>query len=219
MKDINILYIEDDLLTAENMVEFLTDEKFKVTHTDNTVDAIALVKNYSFDIILLDLRLKDYDGFEFLKSLKGTKSLPVIVISALNDTNIKVKAFRYGASDFMVKPIDLLELEARIWAILGRFSEIGVVDKPLVFSQKDNNIYHKDKIIDFTPIEYEIFEILLKNRNNTVTRELLMSCISSLGSHRTLDYHIKNIRKKIGDSAKSPEHLKTIYGSGYKLIF
>ena len=219
MKDINILYIEDDLLTAETVMEFLTDEEFKVTHTDSIVDAIALVKNYSFDIVLLDLRLQDYDGFEFLKSIKGAKSIPIIVISALNDTKIKVKAFRYGASDFMVKPIDLLELEARIWAVLGRTSDIKSADDIMTFSKKDKNIYHKDNIIDLTPIEYEIFEVLLKNRNNTVTRDLLINSISSISSHRTLDYHIKNIREKIGDSAKSPEYLKTVYGVGYKLIF
>jgi len=218
MKDVKVLYIEDDLFTAENIIAFLEDEKFVVSHTDSIVNALALIKVNSFDIVLLDLKLQDYDGFEFLKGLKKNH-IPVIVISALNETSIKVKAFRYGASDYMVKPIDLMELEARMWVVMGRHTTIPMEDEKDLFYIKDDNIYYHDKLLELTPIEYELMKFLIKNKNNTVSRESLVKNISTISSHRTLDYHIKNIRSKIQDDSKSPKYLKTIYGVGYKLVF
>jgi len=219
LKKIKILYVEDELFTAEQMMDFLEDEGFDIVHVDSIVDALATVKAYSFDIVLLDLNLGDYGGFEFLKNTKNSKKLPVIVISALNDTSTKVQAFRYGASDYMVKPVDLLELEARIWAVLGRFSEIEDDSfKKEIFYKKDNHIYYKDKSLDFTPIEYEIFDLLLRHKNTALKRERILDDISSIGTPRTLDYHIKNIRSKIEDDSKNPKYLKTVYGVGYKLV-
>jgi len=218
LKKIKILYVEDELSTAESMVDFLEDEGFEVVHVEGVVDALAMKKAYSFDIVLLDLNLQDYQGFEFLKNIKNRKKLPIIVVSAISDVATKVQAFRYGASDYMVKPIDLLELEARIWAVLGRFSMIEDLDVSETFYQKDDHIYHNNKMIDFTPIEYEIFSLLLKNKNNTLKREYILDQVSTLSNPRTLDYHIKNIRTKIEDNGKNPKHLKTVYGVGYKLV-
>ena len=169
-------------------------------------------------MILLDLNLPDFSGFEVLKK-RNNERIPTIVMSALNEVNIKVKAFRYGAIDYMVKPINLLELEARIWAHLGKFDEMDKSKENKLFYIKDRHVYHDEKIIDFTSIEFEIFEILLKNKNQTISRERLAHALSSLTSHRTLDYHINNIRKKINDNVKPSRYLKTEYGLGYKLIF
>jgi len=220
LKKIKILYIEDELFTAEQMVDFLEDEGFRVFHVDSVVDALAMVKTQTFDIALLDLNLGDYVGFEFLKNLKLSKKLPVIVLSALSDTATKVQAFRYGASDYMVKPVDLLELEARIWAVLGRFSEIDDKDdKREIFYKQDEQIYKYDEIIDLTPTEYDIFDLLLSHKNQTLKRESILEHISGIGNHRSLDYHIKNIRSKIEEDPKNPKYLKTVYGVGYKLVF
>ncbi len=220
MEQINILYIEDDLTAAKYVVEFLEEYGFRVQHTDSIASGISYVKTCKFDLILLDLHLPDFDGFELLKNCNKNHAIPIIVISAISNTSTKIKAFRYGAIDYMVKPIDLLELEARIWVHLGKFSAIGEEEKKKeLFYIENGAIYLKDKIIDFTPIEFEIFEILLKNRNRTISRERLANALSSLTSHRTLDYHIKNIRKKIGDESKNPTYLKTEYGMGYKLVF
>jgi DNA-binding response OmpR family regulator len=218
MSLIRILYIEDDLTTAKYLTEFLQEYGFDVVHTDTITSALSFLNQIEFDLILLDLNLPDFDGFELLKSENFT-TLPIIVISALNDTNTKVKAFRYGASDYMVKPIDLLELEARIWSHLKKYGKIEKIkDNSEVFYIKNNHAYFQDKIIDFTPVELDIFKILLKNKNQTISRERLTDALSSISSHRTLDYHMKNIRTKINDNSKTPKYLKTEYGVGYKLI-
>ncbi len=220
MNRVKILYIEDDMTAAKYIVEFLTGYGFEVEHTDSISSGISFLNQKEFDLLLLDLDLPDFDGFELLKSDESS-SLPIIVISAIADTTTKIRAFRYGANDYMVKPIDLLELEARIWAHLSRCSKVCVPkkdkDKRDIFRIKNSQLYFQTKAIDLTPIEFEIFQILLKNKNKTVTREILTETLSSVSSHRALDYHIKNIRSKIEKESKNPRYLKTQYGVGYKL--
>ena len=220
MDRVKILYVEDDLTAAQYLTEFLEEYGFEVKHTDSLSSALSFLNMEPFDLVLLDLALPDFDGFELFKSANDSK-IPVIVISAFSDTNTKVKAFRYGACDYLVKPIDLVELEARIWAHLRHFGKAtGNEEKeqPL-FCIEDNQVRFQNQIIDFTPVEFEIFSILLQNKNRTITRERLTEALSSVSSHRTLDYHIKNIRSKIEDDSKNPKYLKTEYGIGYKLVF
>ena len=217
MEENRILFIEDDLTAARYIVEFLEEYGFSITHTDSVASGISYLKNDRFDLILLDLNLPDFSGFELLKQCE--KRLPVIVISALSNTATKIKAFRYGAIDYMVKPVDLLELEARIWVHLGKFDQKTETKNRSFFRIENGTAYMQDEALDLTPVEFEIFEQLLKNRNRAVSRERLAAALSTLTSHRTLDYHIKNIRTKLKDSGKSPRYLKTEYGIGYKLVF
>jgi DNA-binding response OmpR family regulator len=144
--------------------------------------------------------------------------MPIIVTSAYSDTRSKVSAFNYGASDYIVKPLDLEELEARIWVQLGKSSKIQTKNEKSLFQIKESSIQFKETIINLTTIEFEILSQLIKNINQTVTRDELISSLSSLSSHRSLDNHIKNIRKKIGDNGNNAQYLKTEYGVGYKLL-
>ncbi len=214
---VKVLYIEDDMTTAKFIVDFLHEYGFSVEHTDTITMALSYLNQNEFDIILLDLNLPDFSGFELLKTA-NIAQIPIMVISALNDTHTKVQAFRYGASDYMVKPIDLLEMEARIWAHLR---QRGLISKPKqkdIFEIKNNQLYLNNNIIDLTPTEFNIFGMLLKNKNRVLSREKLYAALSSISSPRTLDYHIKNIREKIEQDPKNPKYLKMEYGVGYKLI-
>ncbi len=217
MNLIKVLYIEDDMTTAKFVVEFLEEYGFSVEHTDSITMALSFLNQNEFNLILLDLNLPDFSGFELLKTA-NIAQIPIIVISALNDTHTKVQAFRYGASDYMVKPIDLLEMEARIWAHLR---QRGIMARPKekdIFDIKNNQLYMNETIIDLTPTEFSIFQMLLKNKNRVLSREKLYEALSSISSPRTLDYHIKNIREKIEKEPKNPKYLKMEYGVGYKLI-
>ena len=218
MKKIKILLIEDDMLSAKYIHDFLTDCDFEVKHIDNVTDGIASIKQINYDLLLLDLNLPDFSGLELLRNIKNRYSLPIIVTSAYNETKTKVQAFRYGASDYVVKPIDLEELEARIWSLLGRFSELDAEIDAQIFTIKDNFILFNNEMLDLTAIEFDILSTLIQNQNQTISRESLADSLSSISSHRSLDHHIKNIRKKINDDANKPKYLKTEYGVGYKLI-
>ena len=214
---VKVLYIEDDMTTAKFVVEFLEEYGFSVEHTDSITMALSFLNQNEFHLILLDLNLPDFSGFELLKTA-NISQIPIIVISALNDTHTKVQAFRYGASDYMVKPIDLLEMEARIWAHLRQRGFMSRPKEKDIFDIKNNQFYMDGTIIDLTPTEFSIFQMLLKNKNRVLPREKLYEALSSISSPRTLDYHIKNIREKIEKEPKNPKYLKTEYGVGYKLI-
>ena len=214
----NILLVEDDETVASLLQDFLIDCGFKINIVFTTTDGISHIRQNNYSLVLLDLNLPDFSGFELLKSIRNNISLPVIVVSAYSDTQTKVKSFKYGASDYMVKPIDLEELEARIWSLLGRSSEIKTQYEKKIFEIKDNIIFFKQNQLDLTSIEFEILSTLIKNKNQTISRESLALSLSSVSSNRSLDHHIKNIRKKIQDNGNKPIYLKTEYGVGYKLL-
>ncbi len=217
MQITKILLVEDDELASEVIHNYLIDCGFLVTPVFTATDSIAYIKNENYDLLILDINLPDFNGFEVLKSIKNRISLPIIITSAYSDTKSKLLAFKYGASDYMVKPLDLEELEARIWIQLGKNSEIKTQEEKKLFEIKDSGIYFEQKLIDLTRIEYEILSILIKNSNLVIKREDLVSSLSSLSSQRSLDNHIKNIRKKIGDNGNKAIYLKTLYGVGYSL--
>jgi len=217
MKIAKILLVEDDEQASEVVYEFLQDCSFDVTPVFTATDSVAYLKRRDFDIVLLDINLPDFDGYEVLKSIKNHVSLPIIVTSAYSDTQAKLLAFKYGASDYMVKPLSLEELEARIWVHLANNSNIINQIERDNFEYRDNTIYFQGNVLDLTTIEFEILSILLQHKNQVVTRDELIESLSMVSSNRSLDNHIKNIRKKIGDTGKKAIYLKTKYGIGYTL--
>ncbi|MEA2019866.1 MAG: response regulator transcription factor [Campylobacterota bacterium] len=219
MKKTQILLVEDDEIAASLLHDFLTDCGFVVDVVFTVTDGISHIKQNGYSLVILDLNLPDYSGLELLKTIKNHISLPIIITSAYGDTQTKVKAFKYGASDYMVKPIDLEELEVRIWSLLGRYSEIKTNEDKNIFEIKNNYIVFNNNQLELTTIEFEILSILIKHKNQTISRQDLASSLSKISSERSLDHHIKNIRKKIKDDGKNSKYLKTEYGVGYKLVY
>jgi len=217
MKRVKILLVEDDELASEIIYSYLEDCGFDVTPVFTATDSVAYIKTKRFDIVLLDINLPDFDGYEVLKSIKNHVSLPIIVTSAYSDTKSKLLAFKYGASDYMVKPLDFEELEARIWVHLGKNSDIVTDDTQKIFELKNGIVFFRGNAISFTSIEFDIISILIKNANQVIPRSDLVDSLSSISSDRSLDNHIKNIRKKIGDNGNKAIYLKTEYGVGYSL--
>jgi len=214
-----ILLIEDDELAAEIINDYLGECGFHVTSVFNATEAIISIKQNHFDVAILDINLPDFNGLEVLKSIKNFIALPIIVTSAYSDTKSKVTAFKYGARDYMVKPLDLEELEARIWVQLSQHSAIKTQEEKHLFSIKENTIFYKSIPLTLTTIEFEILSLLIKYKNKIILREELLETLSTLSSNRSLDNHIKNIRKKIGDNGNNAKILKTEYGLGYVLSF
>ena len=192
----SILLVEDDDSAALLVKHFLEECDFRVDISNSVTMAISNIKFEKYSIILLDINLPDFDGFEILKFLNKNKiNIPVIVISAYSNKDLKLQAFKLGANDYMVKPIDPEELEARIWVQLKNSTSITEsIDKKL-FELQDNSILFDNKNLKLTKIEFDILKFLIKNRNRIVQRtELHEFLSSSITSDRSLDYHIKNIR-------------------------
>jgi len=219
INEAKILLVEDDELASEVISNYLVDCGFSVNCVFTATDGVAHIKHEGYDALILDINLPDFNGYEVLKNIRTHASLPVIVTSAYSDTKSKLLAFKYGASDYMVKPLDLEELEARIWVQLSKTSEIKTETSKSTFEMIDSKIFFKQSILDLTTIEYEIMSIFIKNKNQTIKRDDLVDALSSISSNRSLDNHIKNIRKKIGDNGNKAIYLKTEYGVGYRLNF
>lgn len=214
--DYKLALIEDDLDAAIFMKEYLTTCGFKVDVYSTVTDATINIKLKNYDLILLDLNLPDFSGFELLKYLrKNNISIPVITISAYSQLEKKLESFKLGAIDYIVKPVDMEELEARIWVHLSQNSKIEPIKSIEVFKIVDNIVYFKNNPLKLTTTEKKIISILLSNKNILIKREDLAKSLSSKSNQRTLDFHINNIRKKIDDKQ---EYIITEYGVGYKLI-
>jgi two-component system, OmpR family, response regulator len=215
----NILLIEDDYETALLLKDYLDNVGFSLDIFDTVTSAISNINFKKYSAILLDINMPDFNGFEVLKFLSKNKlNIPVIIISAYSDKNIKLQAFKLGANDYMTKPIDPEELEARIWVHLKNNSTFdNQINK--VFELVDNTIYFNNQILPLTKIEFDILSLLIQNSNKVVKREYLLENLSSISKNdRSLDYHIKNLRTKIKDNATNPKYITTEYGVGYRLI-
>ena len=218
MRKKKILLVEDDELASEILYTYFLDCDFEVESVFTATDGYAYIKNRHYDIVVLDINLPDFNGFELLKNIRQQTSIPIIITSAYSDTKTKLTAFKFGANDYMVKPLDLEELEARIWLQLGKISDMEILKEEL-FDLRENEIYFQEKPLHLTTIEFEILSTLIQHKNQTLTRQELVESLSSLSSQRSLDNHIKNIRKKIGDNGTQAIYLKTEYGVGYKLSY
>lgn len=218
----NILLIEDDENSAFLIKDFLEEYNFKINIANTVTTAISNIKFEKYSLILLDINLPDFNGFEVLKFLNKNKiNIPVIVISAYSDKNSKLQAFKLGANDYMVKPLDPEELEARIWVQLKNNSNFFSKNiNETLFQIEDKVILFDEKPLKLTKTEFEILTFLINNKNQTIRREKLLDFLSSIiQSERSLDYHIKNIRIKLGDNGTNPKYLQTEYGIGYRLVF
>lgn len=216
-----ILLIEDDPDIIVWISSYLEEFGYEVTVLDTVTDALSYIKQNIYNLVLCDINLPDFLGYEVLKYIQEHKiSLPVIVISAYSDQKTKLHAFKLGASDYMTKPLDLEELEARIEVHIKRPAENNPTTTftHSIFALQNNQIVFKNTPLKLTKIEYEILKNLIQNKNSVLKREILCESLSCISSLRSLDYHIRNIRKKIDDSSSNPQYLLTEYGVGYKLI-
>lgn len=217
----NILLIEDDDISAMLIKNFLEESNFKIEIANTVTTAISNMRFERYSLILLDISLPDFDGFEVLKYInRNNTNIPVIIISALSDKNSKLEAFKLGANDYMVKPIIIEELEARIWVQLKNISSfMEKINDNKTFQLKNNSIIFGKESLKLTRIEYKILKYLIENKNSVVLREHLLKFLSSNSlSDRSLDYHIKNIRIKIEEDRANPKYLITDYGVGYRMI-
>lgn len=216
-----VLLIEDDLSLQELIISFLKSYGFETIGYADPKKALdrLLVDKEPFDIVVLDLMLPGMDGFDVAKMIKSKLDIPIIISSARTDIGNKIYGYDLGADDYLDKPYEPRELVLRIEAVLrryGRKNELVVSD--FTIDENNKTVMMEGYPIDLTRIEFDIFILLIKNRGKNLSRDQI---IGSLGledemKHRTVDMHISNIRLKIGDDAKEPRYIKSVWGIGYK---
>lgn len=211
-----ILIVEDEQPINKLIRKNLELVGHTCTSLYNGNDVFETLKNDDFDLILLDIMLPGMDGFRVMDGL--ICETPVIFLTARDAIHDRIKGLNLGADDYLVKPFDMLELQARVHAVLRRTkkedTDFHLQDVTVNFTSRQ--VYVKDEIVDFTPQEFLLIEILIKNRNIALSREQLLESawgFDYMGDTRTIDVHIHSIRKKLNWE----DVIKTVYKLGYRL--
>jgi len=224
---ISVLMIEDDVELAQILTEYLAGFQIKVDTIEDPFLALSHLRLHSYDLVILDLTLPGMDGLEVCKEILEKHNLPVIISSARSDITDKVAALQMGADDYLPKPYDPRELEARIHTVLRRRQAVEVeqkVDqspKDLILERDKQSIVFKNELLDLTQAEFGILAYLIEKAGYVISRQELIDNISVINeesSNKSIDVMVGRIRSKMGDSAKNPEYIKAIRGVGYKLI-
>lgn len=220
-----ILLVEDQIELASNILSFLSSEQMDCDHAHNMQSAQTLLLSNIYDVILLDIMLPDGSGLDLFKTIKESQlSAGVIIISAKNALDDKIRGLDLGADDYLTKPFHLTELNARIKSIYRRRNDdhstvIQFGDIQMDLDQRQVSI--KGEVIEFTAKEQELLSYFIANKNRVLTKQniaeyLWGNNLDFLDSFDFVYQHIKNIRRKI-NSADGPDCIKTIYGLGYKM--
>ena len=221
---IKILMIEDDLELAEILSEFLEQFEMSVKTCAEPFLGLSELEINKYDLVILDLSLPGLDGLEVCKEIRKKHFVPIIISSARHDLNDKVNAFELGADDYLPKPYNPKELQARIKSHLRRISNtksaIAKSVKDLVYDQYKHIITMKGQELTLTNAEFDILSYLIKKEGGVVSREELVyncSSISEDSSNKSIDVIISRIRQKMGDDPKTPKYIHSIRDIGYKL--
>lgn len=222
--------VVDDEAHIQELIRFnLEKNGFDVITADNGLDALKLAETKKPDLIFLDLMLPGMDGLDVCKNIRrnpSIESIPIVMITAKGEELDKILGLELGADDYITKPFSVRELVARAKAILRR-SGFKQDDEGFKFGTVNINFREHEVIkgeskIDLTLKEFELLEILIKNKGRVMTRDFLLEKIwgyEYMGETRTVDVHVRHLRKKIEDDDKNPIYIQTIRGIGYKFNY
>lgn len=219
-----ILIIEDELVLAQDMVKFLTNERYLCEHASDFQSAVEKIHGYEYDCILLDLMLPGGDGLTILEELKGlNKQDGVIIISAKNSIEDKVRGLKLGADDYLAKPFHQAELAARIESLIRRRqfdSNNLIVQNELSIDINAKTVKVHNELVSLTKKEYNLLLFFLGNKNRVLSKGAMAEHLSGdfadmFDSHDFVYAHVKNLKRKLKEK-NYEDYIKTIYGTGYK---
>ena len=220
-----ILLVDDDPNISRLVQLYLEKEGFEVRTAGRGDDAMAAFRKLPPDLMLLDVMLPGMDGWQVLKAIRKTSSIPIIMLTAKDETFDKVLGLELGADDYVTKPFDTKELVARVKAVLRRTQgaeeekQDGLSFPGLTVSQTQYEVYFEGRKIDMPPKELEVLYFLASHQNQVFTREQLLEQVwgfDFFGDSRTVDVHIKRLREKLQGSENYGWCIKTVWGVGYK---
>lgn len=218
-----ILMIEDDLELAEILTEYLEPFGYEIETEDDPFKALSILKLKPYDLVILDLTLPGMDGLEVCEAIRERQDIPIIISSARSDVTDKVNALELGADDYLPKPYDPRELEARISSVLRRYAaktEAKHVEEHHSDFKLDEGamqIMYKGRALDLTNAEYGILAFMIKKEGMVVSREdiiLNVNAINEDSSNKSIDVMVGRIRNKLGDKSL----IESVRGIGYKLV-
>ena len=221
-----VLVVDDEKLIVKGIRFSLEQDGMEVDAAYDGEEALKLIRENHYDMILLDVMLPKYDGFEVCQRVREFSDVPVIMLTAKGEDMDKILGLEYGADDYITKPFNILEVKARIKAIMRRTNrksakkeESKVVERgDMRLDCESRRVYIKDREINLTAKEFELLELLIKNPGKVYGRENLLKLVWGSdypGDVRTVDVHIRRLREKIEEVPGEPAYVRTKWGVGY----
>ena len=221
-----ILVVDDEARLAHLVRGYLEQDGYEVATAGNGREALLISREFGPDLIILDLMMPEMDGWEFMRHLRREQDTPVIMLTARVDENDRIAGLEMGADDYLAKPFSPRELMARVRAVLRRAQPAG--DAPAserlraggLELDADAHAARRDgQTLDLTPMEFDLLLVLMRNPGRAFGRLELLERTQGLaydGYERTIDVHIKNLRKKIEPDPAHPQYVVTVFGVGYR---
>lgn len=220
-----ILIIDSDRTFIKGLRYSLEQDNYRMDVLHEGADALGYISKKDYNMILMEIELPDINGLTLCQDIRNISSVPIIFITSINEDIKKILALEYGADDYLVKPFNILELKARIKAVLRRMnhkvssSNSNVIEiKDLRINSVGRKITRNNKNISLTGKEFDLFYVLASNPGKVFTREELLEKVwgyAYYGDLRTVDVHIRRIREKIEKEPKVSEYVLTKWGVGY----
>ncbi len=220
-----VLVVDDEKLIVKGIRFGLMQDDMEVDCAYDGEEALAMARENDYDIILLDIMLPKMDGLEVCQMIREFSDVPIIMLTAKGEDMDKILGLEYGADDYVTKPFNILEVKARIKAILrrsnGRESKPAdsvVVDGDIRIDCDSRRLFIQGKEIRLTAKEFDLMELLVKSPNKVFSRELLLNLVWGYeypGDFRTVDVHIRRLREKVEPNPSEPKYIHTKWGVGY----
>lgn len=224
-----ILIVDDEEHIVELIKFNLENNGYKVIFANNGNDAIKLAKSEIPQLVLLDLMIPGIDGYDVCREIRrdsSTSTIPVIMITAKSEEIDKILGLELGADDYITKPFSIREMVARVKAILRRaktqYPDDTYTIGDINIDFQKHEIIKNNKKIELTLKEFELLQILIKNKGRVMTRDFLLDKVwgyEYMGETRTVDVHIRHLRQKVEDDDKNPKYIETIRGIGYRFNY
>lgn len=221
-----ILVVDDEKLIVKGIRFSLLQDGMEVDCAYDGEEALQLAQQNSYDLILLDVMLPKMDGFEVCQQIRDFSDVPIVMLTAKGDDMDKILGLEYGADDYITKPFNILEVKARIKAIMRRTSkkeEVEVqsqmlVKKDMKIDCESRRVFIEDQEVNLTAKEFDLLELLAKNPDKVYSRDKLLNLVWGYdypGDARTVDVHIRRLREKIEKHPSEPKYVYTKWGVGY----
>jgi two-component system phosphate regulon response regulator OmpR len=225
LEQVHLLVVDDDERLRKLLARYLGENDFHVTTAASAAAAEEQMAFIQFDLIILDVMMPGESGLDFAKRLleRGCK-IPILFLTAMGDTEDRIKGLELGVDEYMPKPFEPKELLLRIRAILRRAQAMPPVEKNIryyigswQFDVRQGRLEKEDQSVQLTSTESMLLKILLEQAGQVVTREELLTKLEGASSLRAIDVQITRIRRKLGEDVKTPSHIQTIRNQGYIL--
>jgi len=220
-----ILVVDDEDLLVKGIRFNLQSEGYDVITGSDGLDAVRLTREEKPDLVVLDIMMPNLDGLEACSQIRAFSDVPIIFLTAKSDDMDKLIGFDHGTDDYLTKPFNILELKARIRALLRRS---GAVEQSsagnkltigsITLDLDARNAYRGDTLADLTAKEFDVIEFLMRNPNRVYSREALLDTIWAYeyrSDIRTVDVHIRRLREKLEENPAQPQYILTKWGVGY----